>query len=257
MFLTTVAPSDHSRSELRGAAVGVKHDGRARDIDASQLREIALERLQPVRMSKAFPGRKHYSGVYWARATGRHHWFESLYEKSALMVLDRDSSVAGIVTQPFELSWRSLDRRHFPDVLVRRADGSLLLLDIRPRERIKDRDAELFALTSGWAAALGIEYRLFADLTRVQDWNLRLLSGYRYARWACPASLAEILAAHRGEARTLADWMPLFDGTRLRPEGCCSPRSGMERLRWICRGASSSTLSRRPWGGVGNEAAAW
>lgn len=237
MILTTVAPSDHTRSDLRGAAVEVRHNGRLRDIDATQLCQFALDRLQPVRTSKAYPGRKNYSGVYWARTTGRHHWFESLHEKTALMTLDRDPSVVEIVTQPFRLAWASLRRSHVPDVIVRRGDRSLTVVDVRPRERIKDRDAELFALTSGWAAALGIEYRLFADLTQVQDWNLRLLSGYRYSRWACPTSLAVILAAHRGETRALADWMPMFDEA-----------SGLGRgllLAAIWHGALEVDLSRR------------
>jgi hypothetical protein len=39
-------------------------------------------------------------------------------------------------------------RSHFPDVLAKRQDGSLLVLDARPRELIKDRDAEVFEMTA-------------------------------------------------------------------------------------------------------------
>lgn len=219
MHLTAVAPAHIKQPHLRGATVEIKYDGRPRDIDSAHVHELGFERLQPVRMSKAYPGRKHYSGVYWARTTGRHHWFESLYEKSALTALDRDPTVVEIATQPFKLSWAALGRFHFPDVLARRGDGSMLVVDVRPRERIHHRDEEVFAITSAWAAMLGLDYRLFADLTKVQDWNLRLLAGYRYERWKCTAAVADALDAHRGEVRTLEDWTPLFEGTAAPPRG--------------------------------------
>lgn len=219
MILTTVAQSDHPTSELRKATVEVKYDGRLRDFDAEQICELTLSRVSPVRISKAYPGRKNYSGVYWARTTARHHWFESLYEKSALTALDRDDAVAEITTQPFKVAWPGLHRSHFPDVLVKRADGSTLVIDVRPREQIKDRDRELFEMTCAWSTSLGMEYRLFADLTKVQDWNLRMLAGYRYGRWACPPLIAESLAAHRGEVRPLTAWIELFDGTEFPARG--------------------------------------
>ena len=94
-----------SSSDLRGAAVKVRYDERMVDIDSAQITELVLGRMQPVRISKSYPGLKSYSGVYWARTKGRHHWFESLYKKSAPTVLDRDTSVVEIATQPFEVAW--------------------------------------------------------------------------------------------------------------------------------------------------------
>lgn len=52
-----------------------------------------------------------------------------------------------IATQPFKLRWGRLGMMHFPDFLTRRSDGSQLIIDVRPRRRIKARDAELFAVT--------------------------------------------------------------------------------------------------------------
>lgn len=219
MYLTSVAPSAHTVADLRNATVEVKYDGRLRDIDATQIRDLTLSRVSPVRMSKAYPGRKNYSGVYWARTTGRHHWFESLYEKTALTALDRDPSIVDIATQPFKVAWPSEHRSHFPDILAKRADGSMLVVDVRPRDRIKDRDREVFAMTCAWATPLGMDYRLFADLAKVQDWNLRLLAGYRYARWACPPDIVDSLAAHQGDVRALAEWLPLLEGTEIPAKG--------------------------------------
>ncbi|CAN3703020.1 hypothetical protein MMX123_03057 [Microbacterium sp. MM2322] len=213
MILTSFAPSHHTDAELAAVTVEVKYDGRVCDIDAEQLSGLELSSIAPIRLSKAYPGRQNYAGVYWSATTGRHHWFESLYEKTALSVLDRDPDVVDIATQPFKLRWGRLGMVHFPDFLIRRSDGSRLIVDVRPRRRIKARDAELFAITAAWAASLEMDYRLFADLSKVQDWNIRLLAGYRHARWACPAPVTEMLAARRGEARTLRDWEPLLSGT--------------------------------------------
>ena len=213
MILTTFAPSEHTITELAAATVEVKYDGRVCDVGPEQVSGLDVSRIAPIRISKAYPGRENYSGAYWSATTGRHHWFESLYEKTALSVLDRDPDVADIATQPFKLRWGTLGRTHFPDFLIRRSDGSRLIVDVRPRRRIKARDAELFAITAAWAASLEIDYRLFADLAKVQDWNIRLLAGYRHPRWACPAQVAELLTARRGEARMLRDWESLLGGT--------------------------------------------
>ena len=175
--------------------------------------------------------------MYWSATTGRHHWFESLYEKTAPSTLDRDPDVADIATQPFKLRWRSLGMAHFPDFLVRRSDGSRLTVGVRPRGRIRPRDAELFAITAAWAASLEMDYRLFADLTKVEDWNLRLLSGYRHSRWVCPDPVVEMLAACRGEARTLRDWSSYFDVTGIPARGLL--------LAAIWHGALEVDLGRR------------
>lgn len=219
MILTTFTPSEHTATELAAVTVEVKYGGRVCDIGSDQVSELELSRIDPIRITKGYPGRESYSGVYWSATTGRHHWFESLYEKTALSILDRDPDVADIATQPFKLRWCSLGMAHFPDFLVRRSDGSRLIVDVRPRRRIKPRDAELFAITAAWAASLEMDYRLFADLTKVEDWNLRLLSGYRHSRWVCPEPVVEMLAACRGEARTLRDWSSYFDGTGIPARG--------------------------------------
>lgn len=82
-----------------------------------------------------------------------------------------------------------------------------------------------------------MDYRLFADLTKVEDWNLRLLSGYRYSRWVCSDPVAEMLTARRGEANTLRDWESCFGGTD-------SPARGL-LLAAIWHGALEVDLGRR------------
>ena len=153
MILTTFTPSEHTAAELAAATVEVKYGGRVCDIGADKVSELDVSRIAPIRITKVYPGREYYSGVYWSATTGRHHWV-------------------------------SLGMAHFPDFFIRRSDGSRLIVDVRPRRLIEARDAELFAITAAWAASLEMDYRLFADLTKVEDWNLRLLLHHRGGRGA-------------------------------------------------------------------------
>ncbi|WP_417564339.1 hypothetical protein [Microbacterium sp.] len=71
----------------------MKYGDRVCGIRPDQVSELDPSRVAPIRISKAYPGRENYFGVYRSATRGRHHWFESLYEKTALSVLDRDRDV--------------------------------------------------------------------------------------------------------------------------------------------------------------------
>lgn len=217
--LTPVVPAELPEDAIRRGSLEVKYDGDLRRIDVADMGILQTARMEPVRMSKAYKDRPNYAGYYWAATTERHHWFESLYEKLALTALDRDPDVVGMVTQPFEIIWASPRKSHFPDILVERADRSRVLVDVRPRGRIRPKDAETFARTSALCELLEVEYRLFADLTQVEVLNLRFLAGYRYARWRCPDPIAAALATHAGEVRTLREWLPSLEGTEFPSRG--------------------------------------
>jgi hypothetical protein len=63
------------------------------------------------------------------------------------MAMDFDPDITGIASQPFWLHWRDEDgrgRRHAPDFFTRRADGSGLVVDVRPDDRIPVKDAGVF-----------------------------------------------------------------------------------------------------------------
>jgi len=73
------------------------------------------------------------------------------------MLLDFDPAVAAFSSQPFTLLWHDgrRERRHTPDFFARLADGTGLVVDVRPDERIGERDAEAFAVTARpWPARM-------------------------------------------------------------------------------------------------------
>jgi hypothetical protein len=127
------------------------------------------------------------------------------------MLLDFDPDVRAVSSQPFWLRWRDGEdriRRHVPDFFARKTDGTGVVIDVRPDDRIPARDAETFAVTAGACEAAGWEYRRAGDLDPVLVANVRWLSRYRHRRCLVPevaAALMEIFAGGRA----------LFDGAEL------------------------------------------
>jgi hypothetical protein len=120
--------------------------------------------------------------LWWSATTGRHIGYESWLERDHLMVLDVDPTVVGIASQPFWLHWQDDDKRsrsHVPDYFARRADGGAVVVDCRPAERIKARDAAASEATRQACELTGWDYRLVGTPDPVTVANLRWLAGYR------------------------------------------------------------------------------
>lgn len=89
-------------------------------LDARDAAHVSFELTAPVRQFPSWPGKKNYSGHHWSITTRRHISFESLYERGALLVLDRDPRVVAIASQPMWINW--------PD-----SQGGRTHADCRPR----------------------------------------------------------------------------------------------------------------------------
>jgi hypothetical protein len=59
-------------------------------------------------------------------------------------------------------------RRHAPDLFARRADGTAVVVDVRPDDRVPAKDAEVFAVTAQdrGTRCIAPELALFATLPR-------------------------------------------------------------------------------------------
>ena len=84
----------------------------------------------PVREFRWVRGRRFYSRWYWSATTGGLVAYESRLEMARILLADFDPSVVGIAAQPFQLSGRDgwVARRHVPDLLLRQADGGVLVV---------------------------------------------------------------------------------------------------------------------------------
>ena len=163
-----------------------------------------FEEVLPSRPFRFEKGLQSFAGWWYFAKTGTHVGFESWLERDHLMLMDFDPGVRAVASQPFWLHWRDEDdhgRRHAPDFFARRDDGSAVVIDVRPDDRIPERDAQTFAVTAEACEAAGWEYRRFGDLDPVLVANVRWLSRYRHPRCLVPeiaAELLEIFAGGRG-----------------------------------------------------------
>src|SRR6266508_4813644 len=76
-----------------------------------------------------------------------------------------------------------------------------LVVDVRPDDRIPDRDAEVFAVTASACELAGWEFRRVGEIDRVLATNVRWLSRYRHSRCLAPevaSDLLEVFAPGRG-----------------------------------------------------------
>jgi hypothetical protein len=163
-----------------------------------------FEDTLPVRPFHFEKGLRSFAGWWYFATSGTHVGFESWLERDHLMLMDFDPAVRAVSSQPFWLHWhdeRGRARRHAPDFFVRRGDSTAVVVDVRPDDRIADRDAEAFAVTALACEQAGWEFRRAGELDPVLTANVRWLSRYRHRRCLVPevaGVLLEIFARGRG-----------------------------------------------------------
>ncbi|MDN8622669.1 TnsA-like heteromeric transposase endonuclease subunit [Corynebacterium sanguinis] len=194
--------------------IGGKHDRR----DVLDAVDVPFESVDVVRTPTSWKHKRNYEGYYWAATTVSHVWFESLYERAALMRLDRDRRVVGLAAQPMWIHWSGGIGKHAPDFFVRYRDGGAAIVDVKPARQIDDDDAEVFRRTAELSEQLGWDYVVVSDISTTEHRNLRFLSGYRFDRWiSAPANTR--LRDCAGDRRTLRAWATLLDGVCAEPLG--------------------------------------
>lgn len=160
---------------------------------------VRLEQAGPVRSFGSHRGQRNFPGLWWSATSGRHVGFESWLERDHTMLLDFDPAVVGFAAQPFRLSWLGTgrSRSHVPDFFARLDDGTGVVVDCRPEDRVGDADAEVFRSTERACAIVGWSYRLVHAPDEVVVSNVRWLAGYRHPRCYRPEvaeRLAEVFA---------------------------------------------------------------
>ncbi|MGH3259245.1 MAG: TnsA-like heteromeric transposase endonuclease subunit [Streptosporangiaceae bacterium] len=172
---------------------------------------VRFEDALPVRPFRFEKGLRNFAGWWFFATSGAHVGFESWLERDHLMLMDFDPVVRAVSSQPFWLRWRDGEdrsRRHAPDFFARMADGTGVVVDVRPDDRIPSRDAETFAVTAAACEAAGWEYRRAGNLDPVLVVNVRWLSRYRHRRCLVPEVAAVLLEAFAGGRG-------LFEGAEL------------------------------------------
>lgn len=155
-----------------------------------------------VRSFPSYKGQRNFPGFYFAACLGRLVCFESWLERDEAMAMDFDPLIMAFAPQPFRLEWvdHTGDCSHSPDYFARRGDGSGVVVDCRPQDRIKQRDRELFDGTAVICAEMGWEFRLVHGHDPVWLANVRWLAGYRLARFRREPTATALLDAFASTA---------------------------------------------------------
>jgi hypothetical protein len=136
-------------------------------------------------------------------STGRHHGFESLEEARLLLALDFAGGVVEVLAQPFGLRFATTEgpAGHIPDFLAVTWDGTWLI-DVRPSDRIGERDRVKFAAAADVSLECGWRYLLVPGWRPYVAMTLDTLSAQRRPL-ADPLGLREALLreAERGPRR--------------------------------------------------------
>ena len=143
------------------------------------------EGFVPVREFRWSRGQRHLPGLWWSATTGSHVGYESWLERDHVMLLGFDPEVTAIASQPFWLHWRDdacRSRRHAPDLFARMADGSAVVIDVRPDDRIEPKDAEAFDATRRACELTGWGFRRVGAPDPVRTANIAWLARYRHQR---------------------------------------------------------------------------
>jgi hypothetical protein len=136
----------------------VDDDGRVRREPLTDCTAVSFESVAAVRSFPSYRGQRNWPGLWWSATTGGHVGYESWLERDHAMLLDFDPQVTAFASQPFWLLFSGEDgaaRSHAPDFFARRRDGTALVLDCRPDERVRPRDAEAFAATERACELIG------------------------------------------------------------------------------------------------------
>ncbi|KAB1941143.1 TnsA-like heteromeric transposase endonuclease subunit [Micromonospora sp. ALFpr18c] len=191
-----------------GFEVGfITEDGVERRLLLTGAWAVPFERCRPVRRFASYKGQKHHSGRWWSATTGGHVGFESWLERDHLMLLDFDPSVVAVSSQPFWLFWttpQGKTRSHAPDYFARRGDGSAVVVDCRPTDRIKPKDAAAFDATRTACVLVGWDYRLVDATDAIRSANVRWLAGYRHPRHQVEPVAAALRRAFAAPAPLMA-----------------------------------------------------
>lgn len=135
--------------------------------------------------------------MYWAATTRTHVPYESRLELARLLSADFDTTVSGIVSQPFLLS-AVVDgelRKHVPDYLLISDDGPVVV-DVKPRTRLdRPKVASTLAWTRSVVESRGWRFEVACEPPEQQLGNIRFLAGYRREWLFAPALLGELRAA--------------------------------------------------------------
>jgi hypothetical protein len=89
-----------------------------------------------------------YTGTYFSKKNNMSFTFRSSLEYIYFRKLESDPSVVGYISEPFFTYYEDVDgiiKRYFPDLFILKMDGSILVIEIKPKSMVDDPTVQLKA----------------------------------------------------------------------------------------------------------------
>ncbi|MFE0448148.1 TnsA-like heteromeric transposase endonuclease subunit [Streptomyces fungicidicus] len=191
--------------------------GTERLLPADQAADVSFETCLPARDIPSYAGQMHTPGFYWAASSDTVLGYESYLEARWMKLLDFDANVACFAAQPFIFEGIDADGTwtHYPDLFVRRTDGSVLLLDVKnPEQMDKPKVQQQARRTATACQRLGWDYQMVGE-PDPQLWaTVEWLAGYRRPLNAA-APTADILLFRAQHPVTIGELLALWPEPQL------------------------------------------
>ena len=142
------------------------------------------ERWQAIRQITNEHGKKSRPGVAWVESSQQMVEFESRTELAALLFLEFEGGVWAITPQPFRLHFGKSRKpsHHVPDFFIRQADGTGVVVNVKPEHRLTSpTTVAQFKASERACEQAGWKHRVVTTLTPQVRSNVNLLAGYRRA----------------------------------------------------------------------------
>ena len=173
---------------------------------------------QKLRTGSRYRQQRNYHGLNWFANTTTHVWYESMFERQALLWLDFNKDIVAIAAQPMRMDFTD-GSYHFPDFLALHSDHKQVVYDVKPLDLLLSKAKAQFAKTAELCKTVGWGFEVFAGIDKVTRDNLDWLSNFRQPYFSPPpaarARLAEALLDSTLTMRDAADALGLERTTRL------------------------------------------
>lgn len=170
--------------------------------------------VYPAREGSNYKERLPTSGAYWSSTMRDLVFYESRLERETIMSADFDPDVVEIVSQPFRLR-AVVDgkcRLHTPDYALLRFDGSIEVINCKPRAQLlKPRVVELHGWVGRVLGQAGIVHRVASELPAERLANLVSIAHLRNPRWLDGLPL-DMVAAVCAEPKPIRDVLSSLGG---------------------------------------------
>jgi hypothetical protein len=184
-----------------------KNDERSAPVSPELLdKEIYL--AHPFRVGHQYPKRRNYTGEHWFSNTSTHVWFESLFERQALLWLDFTSDIVAISTQPMRMNFAS-GLHHIPDIFALHSDYRQIVYDVKPARLITATVRTQFDATREVCEQVGWGYEVISSFDGMAAGNLTWLANFRQTHFTPPSD------ARTSLINALAEPLPSADAVEV------------------------------------------